>query len=239
MYESFYGFSEKPFSLTPDPKYLFLSRRHLEAFAHLEYARRERGGFVVITGEVGAGKTTLARYFLGRLDAGTATAFVLYPAVTGVELLRKVGRRVQLTPQAEILVAAAGEVLALLERAEAALAASGESVTGRVRVAVFQSAALALMPGALRSIAETEGLAVENEDIDRHVELFAQQFDRDAEEIRGQLTDGDGMAAVRSDLLKQKALDWLTEQVDIVDDEGQPIDRADLEPPPGEEESDE
>ncbi|QHC60050.1 LysR substrate-binding domain-containing protein [Rathayibacter sp. VKM Ac-2760] len=73
---------------------------------------------------------------------------------TGVELLRKVGRRVQLTPQAEILVAAAGEVLALLERAEAALAASGESVTGRVRVAVFQSAALALMPGALRAIAE-------------------------------------------------------------------------------------
>lgn len=73
---------------------------------------------------------------------------------TGVELLRKVGRRVQLTPQAEILVEAAGEVLALLERAEAALAASGESVTGRVRVAVFQSAALALMPSALRFAAE-------------------------------------------------------------------------------------
>jgi general secretion pathway protein A len=90
MYESFYGFTEKPFSLTPDPKYLFLSPRHLEAFAHLEYARRERGGFVVITGEVGAGKTTLARYFLGRLDEGTATAFVLYPAVTGPELLRTI-----------------------------------------------------------------------------------------------------------------------------------------------------
>ncbi|OOB91490.1 LysR substrate-binding domain-containing protein [Rathayibacter sp. VKM Ac-2630] len=73
---------------------------------------------------------------------------------TGVELLRKVGRRVQLTPQAEILVEAAGEVLALLERAEAALAASGESVTGRVRVAVFQSAALALMPSALRFASE-------------------------------------------------------------------------------------
>lgn len=73
---------------------------------------------------------------------------------TGVELLRKVGRRVQLTPQAEILVEAAGEVMALLERAEAALAASGESVTGRVRVAVFQSAALALMPQALRVVAE-------------------------------------------------------------------------------------
>ncbi|PPI19018.1 MULTISPECIES: LysR family transcriptional regulator [unclassified Rathayibacter] len=72
----------------------------------------------------------------------------------GVELLRKAGRRVQLTPQAEILVEAAGEVMALLERAEAALAASGESVTGRVRVAVFQSAALALMPGALRAVAD-------------------------------------------------------------------------------------
>jgi general secretion pathway protein A len=90
MYESFYGFREKPFSLTPDPKYLFLSPRHMEAFAHLEYARRERGGFVVITGDVGAGKTTLARYFLGRLDEGTATAFVLYPAVTGPELLRTI-----------------------------------------------------------------------------------------------------------------------------------------------------
>ncbi|AJM77018.1 LysR family transcriptional regulator [Rathayibacter toxicus] len=73
---------------------------------------------------------------------------------TGAVLLRKVGRRVQLTPQAEILVEAAGEVLTLLERAEAALAASGESVTGRVRVAVFQSAALALMPGALRAVAK-------------------------------------------------------------------------------------
>ena len=86
MYESYYGFSEKPFNLTPDPKYLYLSARHTEAFAHLEFGRRERGGFVVITGEVGTGKTTLARYFLlGLKDA--ATAVVLYPAVTAAELL--------------------------------------------------------------------------------------------------------------------------------------------------------
>ncbi len=88
MYEIFYGFREKPFNLTPDPKYLFLSQRHTEAIAHLEFGRRERGGFAVITGEVGTGKTTLARSFLARLGEGTATAVVLYPALTAAELLR-------------------------------------------------------------------------------------------------------------------------------------------------------
>jgi len=88
MYLEFFGFREKPFNLTPDPKYLYLSNRHTEAFAHLEFGRRERGGFIVITGEVGTGKTTLARYFLSRLDDRTATAFVLYPALTAAELLR-------------------------------------------------------------------------------------------------------------------------------------------------------
>ncbi len=88
MYEEWYGFTEKPFNLTPDPKFLYLSQRHAEAFAHLEFGRRERGGFILITGEVGTGKTTLARYFLGRLPENTATAVVLYPVLTAAELLR-------------------------------------------------------------------------------------------------------------------------------------------------------
>ncbi|HET7295327.1 MAG TPA: AAA family ATPase [Vicinamibacteria bacterium] len=102
MYESFYGFAEKPFNLTPDPKYLYLSARHTEAYAHLEFGRRERGGFVVITGEVGTGKTTLARYFLSGLK-DAATAVVLYPAVTAAELLRSILGDLHVKPRGKSL----------------------------------------------------------------------------------------------------------------------------------------
>ncbi|MGH9336128.1 MAG: AAA family ATPase, partial [Vicinamibacteria bacterium] len=92
MYEAFYGFHEKPFNLTPDPKFLYLSQKHHEAFAHLEFGLRQRGGFIVVTGEVGTGKTTLCRYFLDRLDETTISAFILYPALGTTELLRTVNR---------------------------------------------------------------------------------------------------------------------------------------------------
>jgi general secretion pathway protein A len=103
LYEPWYGFREKPFSLTPDPRYLYLSPRHAEAFAHLEFGRRERGGFIVITGEVGTGKTTLARYFLSKLGPETRSAVVLYPALTAAELLRTILDDLHVRPEGDSL----------------------------------------------------------------------------------------------------------------------------------------
>ena len=88
MYEEFYGFSEKPFSLTPDPKYLYKSESHANAFELLQYAIRRREGFVVVTGEIGTGKTTLCRAILDQLDRRTFTALLLNPFISEEDLLR-------------------------------------------------------------------------------------------------------------------------------------------------------
>jgi general secretion pathway protein A len=88
MHEEYYGFSEKPFSLTPDPKYLYKSESHANAFDLLQYAIRRREGFVVITGDIGTGKTTLCRAVLEQLDRKTFTALVLNPFLSEDDLLR-------------------------------------------------------------------------------------------------------------------------------------------------------
>jgi general secretion pathway protein A len=76
MYEAFYGFKERPFSLTPDPKFLYLSEKHSEALAHLSYGITNRNGFVMITGEIGTGKTTICRNLLNQLDPSIQLAFI-------------------------------------------------------------------------------------------------------------------------------------------------------------------
>jgi general secretion pathway protein A len=88
MHEEYYGFVEKPFSLTPDPKYLYKSESHANAFDLLQYAIRRREGFCVITGDIGTGKTTLCRAVLDQLDRRTFTALVLNPFITEEDLLR-------------------------------------------------------------------------------------------------------------------------------------------------------
>src|SRR6187401_3082572 len=88
MYEEYYGFTEKPFSLTPDPKYLFKSASHANAFEVLHYAIRRREGFAVITGDIGTGKTTLCRALLEQVDRTTFTALVLNPFLSEDDLLR-------------------------------------------------------------------------------------------------------------------------------------------------------
>ncbi|MBW1742449.1 MAG: AAA family ATPase [Deltaproteobacteria bacterium] len=90
MYTSYFGFKENPFSLTPDPNYLYLSRHHKEAFDHLLYGINERKGFIVITGGVGTGKTTLCRALLGTLDSSTKTALIFNAYLSDIELLRTI-----------------------------------------------------------------------------------------------------------------------------------------------------
>jgi type II secretory pathway predicted ATPase ExeA len=88
MYEDYYGFTEKPFSLTPDPKFLFKSESHANAFELLQYAIKRREGFVVVTGDIGTGKTTLCRALLEEIDRNTFTALVLNPFLSEEDLLK-------------------------------------------------------------------------------------------------------------------------------------------------------
>jgi len=87
MYLSFFGLHEKPFAITPDPRYLYLSERHAEALAHLLYGVNESGGFIQLTGEVGTGKTTVVRTLLSRVPHHADVAVILNPRVTPVEFL--------------------------------------------------------------------------------------------------------------------------------------------------------
>ncbi|RLC18971.1 MAG: hypothetical protein DRI57_07785 [Deltaproteobacteria bacterium] len=90
MYENFFGFKERPFQLVPNPAYLFLSRSHEEALAHLDYAVSRGDGFVEITGEVGTGKTTLCRVFLDNLEQNTEVAYIFNPKLDAIQLLKAI-----------------------------------------------------------------------------------------------------------------------------------------------------
>jgi len=87
MYTSFFGLNEKPFTITPDPRYLFMSERHGEGLAHLVYGVTESGGFIQLTGEIGTGKTTLVRTLLEQIPAEVDIALILNPQLTAVEFL--------------------------------------------------------------------------------------------------------------------------------------------------------
>jgi general secretion pathway protein A len=87
MYLRFFGLNEKPFAITPDPRYLYLSERHAEALAHLLYGINESGGFIQLTGEVGTGKTTVVRTLLSRVPHHADVAVIMNPRVTPVEFL--------------------------------------------------------------------------------------------------------------------------------------------------------
>jgi len=87
MYDKYFGLNDKPFSIAPDPRFLFMSEQHREALAHLLYGVGDGGGFVLLTGEVGTGKTTVCRCLLEQLPENTRLAFILNPKLSAVELL--------------------------------------------------------------------------------------------------------------------------------------------------------
>src|SRR5215472_11436727 len=90
VYLEYYGLTEAPFDITPNPRFLFYSAKHREAFNHLLYGIRERKGFVQLTGEVGAGKTTLCRAMLEQLNGTYATALILNPALNPDQLMKAI-----------------------------------------------------------------------------------------------------------------------------------------------------
>lgn len=93
MYKKFYGFTELPFNITPDPKYLFFSSRHQEAYNYLVYGIENRKGFIQLTGEVGAGKTTLCRALLNELENEKyETALIVNPVLTKTQMLKAILR---------------------------------------------------------------------------------------------------------------------------------------------------
>ena len=96
MYASYFGLSDNPFAITPDPRFLFLSARHTEALAHLLYGVTESGGFIQLTGEVGTGKTTLVRTLLEKLPDNVDAALIINPRVSVLEFLRSICRELDI-----------------------------------------------------------------------------------------------------------------------------------------------
>ncbi len=90
MYNAYFGLKRDPFSIAPDPRFLYMSERHREALAHLLYGLESGGGFVLLSGEIGAGKTTVCRCFLERLPKRCNVAYIFNPKLTVVELLQSV-----------------------------------------------------------------------------------------------------------------------------------------------------
>lgn len=97
MYQNYFGFREPPFTLTPNPEFLFLSRCHQEAYAHLLYAIESRAGFIELTGEVGTGKTTIVRTLLANLEPELyKSAFIFNPTLSPLGLLQEINRELRI-----------------------------------------------------------------------------------------------------------------------------------------------
>jgi general secretion pathway protein A len=154
MYTKYFGFNEKPFTLTPNPRFIFLSKNHKEAFAHLLYGINNHYGFIELTGEVGTGKTTVLRTLLGQLqDENYRTALIFSPCLTGVELLRSINTEFGINATSQY----SNELLAELNRFLLT-----ETTEGRTVVLVIDEAQN-LQPDVLEQVRLISNLETEND----------------------------------------------------------------------------
>lgn len=142
MYLDFYGLKEPPFNITPDPRFLYFSARHREAYDHLLYGIEHRKGFIALTGEVGSGKTTVCRAVLAALPKEVRTALVLNPSLTETQLLRAILHDFGLAPKGR-------DRLAYIEQLNAFLL---EQTRQGFNVALFIDEAQDLQPDVMEQI---------------------------------------------------------------------------------------
>ncbi|MCX5669071.1 MAG: AAA family ATPase [Candidatus Omnitrophica bacterium] len=99
MYCRYYGLKERPFNVTSDPAFFFSSKKHKEALSHLLYGVSQRKGIIVLTGEIGTGKTTICRFFLNQVSKNVKTAFILNPTFSEIQLLESIVKDFGITPK--------------------------------------------------------------------------------------------------------------------------------------------
>jgi general secretion pathway protein A len=154
MYTNYFGFNEKPFTLTPNPRFIFLSDNHKEAFAHLLYGINHHHGFIELIGEVGTGKTTVLRTLLGQLQENNyRTALIFNPGLTSIELLRSINTEFGIDATSSY----ANELLAVLNRF-----LLEENAAGRTVVLVIDEAQN-LDPSVLEQIRLISNLETEDD----------------------------------------------------------------------------
>jgi len=154
MYTRYFGFNEKPFTLTPNPRFIYLSKNHKEAFAHLLYGINNHYGFIELIGEVGTGKTTVLRTLLAQLqEENYRTALIFNPCLSGVELLRSINHEFGIDTHSDY----ANDLLAELNRFLLA-----ENAEGRTVVLVIDEAQN-LQPEVLEQIRLISNLETEND----------------------------------------------------------------------------
>ncbi len=153
IYQDFYGLREKPFNLTPDPKFLCLTEKHQEALDHLTFGLEQKTGFIMLLGEVGAGKTTVCRAMLEKLDEGYAAALILHPFLAEENLLETILRDLGVIPRGE-------SKRELLEQLNAFILA--RKVEGKTVVLIFDESQN-LSPKALEEIRILSNLETDKE----------------------------------------------------------------------------